>query len=252
MYRDLLAAFNPVAFHFGGDEVEFNCWRSEESIKNWMKQNGLSTFWDSGYVELWSMFQNKTYNNLMQEAARQLPAIMWTSTLTDKQHLHNLPNDKYIIHVWTDKKDSTIANLLLNDYKIIISNYDALYLDCGFHKWTGSSGNNWCSPYKTWQLVYENSPAMIAQSFHVGRDKTHLIMGSIAALWTETVDDASAENRIWPRTAALAERVWAEPITDSASAEYRLNSHRERMVKLGIQADTLVPEWCSANQDSCT
>ena len=32
---------------------------------------------------------------------------------------------------------------------MIFSNYDALYLDCGYGAWVGE-GNNWCSPYKGW------------------------------------------------------------------------------------------------------
>ena len=38
---------------------------------------------------------------------------------------------------------------------MIFSNVDAAYMDCGFGAWVGE-GNNWCSPYKGWQLQYEN------------------------------------------------------------------------------------------------
>ena len=40
---------------------------------------------------------------------------------------------------------------------MIMSNYDDLYLDCGFGAWVGE-GNNWCSPYKGWQKIYMNDP----------------------------------------------------------------------------------------------
>ena len=42
-------------------------------------------------------------------------------------------------------------------FKVIMSNYDDLYLDCGFGAWVGE-GNNWCSPYKGWQKIYMNDP----------------------------------------------------------------------------------------------
>ena len=44
-------------------------------------------------------------------------------------------------------QDSTIKMLADKGYNMIFSNYDALYLDCGYSAWVGE-GNNWCSPYK--------------------------------------------------------------------------------------------------------
>ncbi|XP_076044918.1 uncharacterized protein LOC143027517 [Oratosquilla oratoria] len=56
-----------------------------------------------------------------------------------------------------------------------MSNYDAWYLDCGFGAWVGD-GNNWYSPYKGWQAVYDNSP--------------HKIVGDLAgAQYTSQVTD---------------------------------------------------------------
>ena len=34
---------------------------------------------------------------------------------------------------------------------MIMSNSDATYLDCGYAGWV-TDGNNWCSPYKGWQV----------------------------------------------------------------------------------------------------
>jgi hexosaminidase len=42
----------------------------------------------------------------------------------------------------------TIKTVAEKGYKMIFSNYDALYLDCGFENYVGL-GNNWCSPYKS-------------------------------------------------------------------------------------------------------
>lgn len=250
LYKDFIDVFDPIAFHFGGDEVNFNCWRSESSITTWMSSHNLSTVLDSGYLQLWNYYHNKTYEIFMENLPETIPAILWTSKLTDLENLHMVPPDKYIIHVWTNGTDETIANLLSKDYKMIFSYYDSLYLDCGLHSWV-ADGYNWCAPYTTWKKIYETSPAEIIAAFGAELNKPQLILGAEAALWTETSDDPSVENRIWPRTAALAERVWAEPTSSWAAAEYRLDSHRQRMLKLGIHADTLVPQWCYLNQDSC-
>lgn len=40
--------------------------------------------------------------------------------------------------VWTTGTDPQIQGLLKKGYRLIMSNYDALYLDCGFGAWVGT------------------------------------------------------------------------------------------------------------------
>lgn len=79
----------------------------------------------------------------------------------------------------------------------------------------------------------------------------YIIIGSEAALWSEQVDSASVDAKIWPRSAALAERLWSEPNSGWIHAEHRMLRHRERFVKRGISAESLQPEWCLQNQGHC-
>lgn len=76
-------------------------------------------------------------------------------------------------------------------------------------------------------------------------------MGAEAALWTEQADGASVEGRLWPRAAAMAERLWAEPSTGWRDAEPRMLVLRERLVAQGIAADALEPQWCLQNEENC-
>lgn len=76
-------------------------------------------------------------------------------------------------------------------------------------------------------------------------------MGAEAALWTEQVDGASVDGRLWPRAAAMAERLWSEPNTTWRIAETRMLVHRERLISLGINADALEPQWCLQNEENC-
>lgn len=82
-------------------------------------------------------------------------------------------------------------------------------------------------------------------------DRKDQILGSEAALWTEQADGSSAENRIWPRAAALAERLWSEPTTSWREAEPRMLVQRERLIAQGIAADALEPQWCWQNEENC-
>lgn len=167
----MLEQFKPDIFHMGGDEVNFSCWNSTASIVSWMIQQKWNLS-EADFVKLWNHFQNNALERLYKKAGKEIPVIMWTSHLTYQQYLVNsLPKDKYIIQIWTKGNDSQIQLLLNNDYRVILSNYDALYLDCGFAGWV-ADGHNWCSPYVGWQTVYENSPLSVAGKFF--RNYCHL------------------------------------------------------------------------------
>ena len=82
---------------------------------------------------------------------KKLPLILWTNSLTEEGHVEKyLSKDDYIIQIWTKGNDSVVKELIEKDFRVIFSNYDAWYLDCGYSSWVGE-GNNWCSPYKGWQ-----------------------------------------------------------------------------------------------------
>ncbi|XP_008558028.1 chitooligosaccharidolytic beta-N-acetylglucosaminidase [Microplitis demolitor] len=249
LYKDLMDDFKPVVFHMGGDEVNINCWNSSESIRKFVSKKGWSLD-ASGFVKLWLLFQQRAYDKLkLAGGGEEVKAVLWTSKLTDENNIEYLDPDKYIIQIWTAAYDDTISRLLQNDFQVIFSNYDALYLDCGFGAWIGE-GSNWCSPYKGWKKIYENSPLKIVKE-HGVENKKHLILGGEVALWTEQVDSTSVDSRLWPRSAALAERLWAEPSSSWRNAEPRILRHRERLVTRGILADSLEPEWCRQNPGNC-
>jgi len=73
-------------------------------------------------------------------------------------------------------------------------------------------------------------------------------------VWSYETDAESVQSTVWPRGAALAERLWADPIHhefQADKAEYRMAAHRERMVRRGTRAETFQPEYCFQNQNAC-
>lgn len=130
------------------------------------------------------------------------------------------------------ENSTTIAGLLEKGYKMIISTKDAWYLDHGV--WSDTE-------YHKWSTVYNNRIPSPATG----------VYGGEACMWGEYVDDSAIDARIWPRAAALAERLWANPDSSHLAAQYRFFFHRERLVKMGIRAEAVTPEWCYLNEDQC-
>uniref|UniRef100_A0A182QJN0 Beta-hexosaminidase n=1 Tax=Anopheles farauti TaxID=69004 RepID=A0A182QJN0_9DIPT len=249
VYREMNVMFNRSdLFHMGGDEVSIRCWNATSSIKDWMTGQawGLQ---EADYMKLWNYFQTEALarldKTLPSEERGKRPIIMWTSKLTESPYLEKyLSKDRYIVQVWTTGNDSKLTNLLEKGYRLIMSNYDALYLDCGFAGWV-TDGSNWCAPYIGWQKVYNNDLMAI------GGPYAQQILGGEAALWTEQSDSHTLDNRLWPRLSAHAERLWSNPRAGWQLAESRMLLHRERLIEEGIAANSLQPKWCLQNEANC-
>lgn len=65
------------------------------------------------------------------------------------------------------------------------------------------------------------------------------------------VDGATLDGRLWPRAAAMAERLWSNPASSWRDAEYRFLHQRERLVEIGLSAESIEPEWCYQNDGLC-
>jgi len=88
-------------------------------------------------------------------------------------------------------------------------------------------------------------------------DQRKNLLGGEACMWTEAADSVTLESRIWPRTGAIAEKLWSpSQLTDDSSDMYRrllvLNellgtlglrhrSYRERLVLNRVEESYQVP-----------
>ena len=151
LYTELLNMFNSHTFHMGGDEVNLNCYKTSKEIQEYLSKSG-KLMSDQAIMDLWFTFQEKVAN-LVQKVKKQ-PMILWSSALTSTNEIQkHLSNKDYIIQFWDEMSSPNFLKLLENDYKVIVSNFDAWYFDCGYASWV-SNGSNWCSPYKGINLIF--------------------------------------------------------------------------------------------------
>jgi len=248
VFEEYFEIFQFDSFHYGGDEVDFRCWNSSEAVTNPMRDEGLLTD-HQGFVEIWTRFQSEA-REIIEEVNPQIQEhIIWTNTLTHAENINqSLPD--YTIQIWTDSKDQQIATLIKSGHKMLFSNVDALYMDCGFSAHVGT-GINWCSPYKSWQTVYDNDLYEILESNGGTTADRERITGGEVALWTETVSGKSFEVKLFPRASAHAERLWTNPTTKSVEAQKRLVDHTHRLSQRGVGSDAVQPEYCRLNEGQC-
>ncbi|XP_061384327.1 probable beta-hexosaminidase fdl [Danaus plexippus] len=226
-------------FHLGGDEVSERCWAQH--------------FNDTDPMELWFEFTRRAMSSLERANGGKLPdlTLLWSSRLTHTPYLERLDKKRHGVQVWGSSRWPESRAVLDAGYRTIISHVDAWYLDCGFGSWRDSSDGH-CGPYRSWQQIYEHRPwieEMPAMSTGV---EPWQVEGGATCQWTEQLGSGGLDARVWPRTAAVAERLWSDRAEGATADVYlRLDTQRSRLLDKGIQAAPLWPRWCSHNPHAC-
>lgn len=119
---------------------------------------------------------------------------------------------------------------------------DYYYMDCGFGNKYG--GNAWCDPFKTWWKIYSFEPSDYINDSSV--------LGSEIAVWSELNGDQNINVKLWPRGAAMADKLWSdnEPI-DLVAITLRQNTFATFLNNRGIQTSPITGRWCEKFGDHC-
>lgn len=194
--------------HLGGDEVDTSCWTQSPQIVQWLSERGMSA--DDGYA----YFVRRAADIAMSQGRRP---VQWVEVF---DHFGTKLDHRTIVHVWKDK--STLANVVAAGYNALINNSpgsDSWYLD---------------HLDITWAAAYENEPCAAVPD----PNKCSLVLGGQGEMWGETVDISDLEQTVWPRLAAIAERLWSprDQITSADAALARLHAFRCLLNQRGVHA----------------
>jgi hexosaminidase len=232
LFKDASTLFPDTQIHIGGDEVISQCWKTEIQINDYKKKYDMNT------RTLLQLFFNKVSDMLVSHHKNP---IVWEDTVV-AHDVYMPPNT--IFQVWRNEDSS--RSLIKKGYKVIISFYTKWYLDLGFAPWVTTSDFSMRSAIP-WQVMYNADPTEGLAS-----EEEHGVLGGEAAMWTEMVDEHNLESTVWPRAAAVAERLWSPKSTKlNHGTIERLYAHNQRLINRGIHPAPLGPTWCRLNPLRC-
>jgi hexosaminidase len=197
---EMAALFPDPFFHIGGDEVNGKAWKESKEIQAFASAHGLKDT-----LALQTYF-NQRILKVLQKYGKTM--IGWDEILGP-----DLPKDA-VIQSWRGAE--SLATAATKGYRGILS--AGYYLDhvrpAAYHYAVDPLGG------PAAQLTPE-------QSAH--------ILGGEACMWAELVDAETVDSRVWPRTAAIAERLWSpREVTDVDSMYARMEAVSRILEQTGV------------------
>lgn len=202
--------FTERLLHLGGDEVDTACWARSAAIVAWLRARNLTLA--GGYAEL-------ALRAHALAAARGATVVGWDEIF---EAFGGRLGRSTIVQVWRSwSSASSLANVTAAGLRALASPDPTWYLD--------SLATGWAAQYS-----FEPCAG-------ISDGQCALVLGGGGAMWGETADGSNVEQTVWPRLAAIAEKLWsARALTAArgslAAAEPRLRAFRCRLLARGIAA----------------
>jgi hexosaminidase len=205
---EMAGLFPDEYFHIGGDEVNGKQWNASSRIQAFKKQKNLP---DNSSLQAY-------FNHRLQQILKkhQKNMIGWDEILHP-----DLPKS-VVVQSW--RGHSYLARGVRQGYAGVLSS--GYYLDqmrpASFH--------------------YENDP-LGKETADLQDNEKSLVLGGEACMWAEFVNPDNIESRIWPRTAAIAERLWSpREISDVPDMYRRLEFLSGELEVLGVRHRDNLPK----------
>ncbi|MEO8774554.1 MAG: family 20 glycosylhydrolase [Gelidibacter sp.] len=218
VFTEMAALFPDTYFHIGGDENKGKHWNENKKIEAFKKEHGFKT-----NHELQNYFNVKVLDILKKHDKIMMG---WEEILQD-----DLPKD-VVIHSW--QGEASLTDAITKGYKTVLSR--GYYIDL----------------VKSVKEHYVVDP-FPATSHAITEGHLKNILGGETTMWSEMVTPLTIDSRIWPRTAAIAERFWSpQAINDMADMKRRLMVISVELENFGIthlRNKDLILRNLSNNQD---
>ncbi len=198
-FGEMVTLFPDAYLHIGGDENNGKHWNANPAITAFMKQRGFA---DAHALQA---YFNQRVQKILQKHGKKM--VGWDEVLHP-----DLPKD-IVIHSWRGQK--SLFEAARQGYSGILSN--GWYIDL-------------MQPTAQHYLV-DPLPADSGLS----EAEAARVLGGEATMWAEFVDPHTVDSRIWPRTAAIAERLWSpREVRDVGDMHRRLEAVSVQLEEHGL------------------
>ncbi len=205
LFKEITPLFPDEYFHIGGDENKGKHWDENKKIQRFKRKNKLKTNHD--LQTYFNIKLEKTLNKLGKKL------MGWDEIMTP-----NMPTTA-IIHSWRGENEGfptggTLIDAAKNGYNTVLS--AGFYID------------------RMLSIEHHYSVEPIGDVILTQEERSR-ILGGEATMWSELVTPLTIDSRIWPRTAAIAERFWSpKEVNDIDNMKDRLKEVSFRLEELGI------------------
>ena len=197
---EMAKVFPDHYFHIGGDEVNGKEWDANPKIQAFMKAHGIKN------NEALQAYFSGRVQKLVTKHGKTV--VGWDEVL-----VAGVPKD-IVIQSW--RGQASLAQAAKQGYRGILSN--GYYLDLG---WSAARH-------------YAVDP-LSGDAANLSAEEKQRILGGESCMWAEYVSPENVDSRIWPRNAAIAERLWSpQEVRDPASMYARLDFISARLEWLGL------------------
>ncbi len=191
--------FPDLYMHIGGDESAGVQWKANPKIQAYMRAHNLK---DPAALQA---YFNQRLLKILEKHKKRM--VGWDEILNPA-----LPKD-VVIQSWRGAKSLSDAAKL--GYQGILS--QPYYLD----------------GMKSAKEHYLSDP--LPSSSDLTPEQRKLVLGGEVCMWGEHINARSIDSRIWPRTAAIAERFWSPESVNNVDDMYRrLETESIRLEGLGL------------------
>src|SRR5215475_7457481 len=198
--KEMTGLFPDEFFHLGGDEVNGKQWDANSEIQSFMKSHNMKT-----NEELQTYFTQRVVKIILKY--KKTP-VGWDEVLTP-----DVPKE-VVVHSWRGPESE--AKAVQQGNRALLSN--GYYLDLA----------------ESAEQHYLNDP-LGGDAAKLSPEQQKMILGGEACMWSEMVSAENVDSRIWPRAAAIAERLWSPAAVRDVDSMYaRMEVESQRLETLGL------------------
>ena len=198
--EEMAAIFPDEYLHIGGDEVNGKQWAANAQIQAFMRAHDMKNHHDL------QVYFNQRLLKILQKHHKKM--IGWDEVLHPQ-----LPKD-IVVQSW--RGQGSLAQAARQGYMGILST--GYYLDLMEHA----------------SASYAVDP-LSGETANLSKEEASKILGGEACVWTENIDMQNLDSANWPRTAAIAERLWSSAnVVDVDSMYRRLQDVSQQLQWLGL------------------